>query len=162
MNRVLIVDDIPAMHEQYAYDLRRLGKYETLTACSGSQALEIVEHEQLDCMILDLEMPGMDGFEVLDALAKRGLDLPVIVYTATGNYKRCVRAVQLGAYGFIDKTESMERVVREIESAIERRRLASEVTWLRGLLGEDSPMIGESRVMQELRETIERVAPIPS
>ena len=73
--------------------------------------------EPVDCVILDLEMPGMDGFEVLRALERRGIEVPVIVYTGTGNYDRCIQAVRLGAYGFIDKAEPIERVVQEIELA---------------------------------------------
>ncbi len=162
MSLILIVDDIPAVCEQYAYDLKRLGGHETLTATNGTRGLELVEHEPVDCLILDLEMPGIDGFEVLKRLAKRDNDVPVIVYTGTGNYERCVRAVKLGAYSFIDKSEPMERVVREIENALEQSRLASEVHNLKSRLGEDSPIIGESRAMRKLKSAIARVAPIPS
>ena len=162
MGLILIVDDIPAMCEQYAYDLRRLGKHETLTANSGVQALEVIAREPVDGVILDLEMPGMDGFEVLRELAKRAVRVPVIVYTGTGNYQRCVRAVQLGAHSFIDKAEPMERVVREIEIALKQSRLTSEVKRLRRRLGDDQAMIGAAPAMQGLKESIARLAPIPS
>src|SRR5690606_15392578 len=62
--RILVVDDVPAMAEQYAYDLRRLGGYRTRIAAGGRQAMAALVEEDVDCMILDLEMPGMDGFEV--------------------------------------------------------------------------------------------------
>ena len=101
MSLVLIVDDVPAMREQYAYDLERLGNHQTRTASGGAEALQILESEPVDCVILDLEMPGVDGFEVLKTMQKRRLRTPVIVYTGTGNYERCVRAVKLGAYSFI-------------------------------------------------------------
>ncbi|HYU16207.1 MAG TPA: response regulator, partial [Candidatus Acidoferrum sp.] len=86
---VLVVDDVPAMAEQYAYDLERLGGYDTLVAVGGEQALDVVAREAPACLVLDLEMPGMDGFEVLRALERRGAEVPVIVYTGTGNYDRC-------------------------------------------------------------------------
>ena len=85
-----------------------------LTAPGGPQALDVVASTVVDCMILDLEMPGMDGFEVMRRLSQRGDEVPVIVYTGTGNYDRCIEAVRLGAYGFIDKAEPMERVVHEV------------------------------------------------
>jgi two-component system nitrogen regulation response regulator NtrX len=69
-------------------------------------------------------MPGLDGFGVLNELRRGGETTPVIVYTGTGNYERCVRAIKLGAYDFIDKSEPMERVVREIENAVERQAAA--------------------------------------
>ncbi len=162
MTLVLIVDDVPAMSEQYAYDLKRLGGFDTLTAADGRQALEVLEREPVDCMILDLEMPVLDGFGVLQALKQKKSDLPVIVYTGAGNFERCIQAVRLGAYGFIDKAEPVERVVAEVEKAIERRQLVAEVSGLKRRLGPDSPLVGGSSAIRKLQESIARVAPIPS
>ena len=128
---VLVVDDVPAMAEQYAYDLRRVGKYEAIVASGGDEALDLLGREAIDCVVLDLEMPGTDGFEVLRRLRQRGLEGPVIVYTGTGSYDRCVQAVRLGAYGFIDKAEPIERLVQEIENAVSRGRLVTELRTLR-------------------------------
>jgi DNA-binding NtrC family response regulator len=116
----------------------------------------------VDCVILDLEMPGRDGFGVLRAMRERGLDVPVVVYTGTGNYDRCVQAMRAGAYGFIDKGETVERVAREVESAIERRLLLAEVATLRTYAAEDSALLGDSPAMRRLKESLTRVAPIPS
>ncbi len=162
MTLILVVDDVAPMAQQYAYDLRRIGGYEVLIAGDGRQALEVLGGEAVDCILLDLEMPGMDGFEVLRALERRGSDVPVIVYTGTGNFDRCIQAVRLGAYGFIDKAEPMERVVQEIAGALERRRLRSEVTALRRQLGPETSLAGSSPAIVQLREAIARVAPIPS
>ena len=97
MTAVLVVDDVAALAEQYAYDLRRLGGYEVLTAGDGKRALDLLHASVVDCIILDLEMPGMDGFEVLRAREKQGSEVPVIVYPGTGNYERCIQAIRLGA-----------------------------------------------------------------
>jgi two-component system nitrogen regulation response regulator NtrX len=161
MTLVLVVDDVPALAQQYAYDLKRVGGYDVLTAASGAEGLEMATRSAVDCIILDLEMPGMDGFAVLRALDERGSEVPVIVYTGTGNYDRCIQAVRLGAYGFIDKSEPMERVVREVETVLERQRLRNEVASLRRQLGESS-LVGESPAIRRLRDGIARVAPIPS
>ncbi len=162
MTLVLVVDDVRAMAEQYAYDLKRIGGYEAGIAADGREALEALAAEAVDCVILDLEMPGVDGFEVLRTMKERGLDVPVIVYTGTGNYDRCAQAIRLGAYSFIDKAESMERVVQEVENAVGQRRLIQEVRELKSQLGTDTPLIGSSPVMHKLREAIGRLAPIPS
>jgi DNA-binding NtrC family response regulator len=162
MALVLIVDDVPAMAEQYAYDLRRLAGFETAVAPGGAEALEVLAREDVDCVILDLEMPGMDGFAVLRALHERGIDIPVIVYTGTGSFERCVQAMRLGAYTFIDKGDPVERVAREVESAVERRLLLAEVTTLRKYAGEESALLGASPAMQKLKDAIARVGPIPS
>jgi two-component system, NtrC family, nitrogen regulation response regulator NtrX len=162
MTHVLVVDDVPAMAGQYAYDLRRVGRYQTIVAASGDEALDILAREAIDCVVLDLEMPGVDGFEVLRRLQQRGIDTPVIVYTGTGSYDRCVQAVRLGAYGFVDKAEPIERVVQEIENAVSRGRLVSELRSLRSRFDRDTPLIGDSGPMRTLRDAIARVAPIPS
>ncbi len=161
MTLVLVVDDIAPLAQQYAYDLKRVGGYDVLTAPGGTDALEILGRSAVDCVILDLEMPGMDGFGVLRALEQQGSEVPVIVYTGTGSYDRCIEAIRLGAYGFIDKAEPMERVVREVETVLERKRLRAEVAALRRQLSETS-MVGDSAPVQRLREAIARVAPIPS
>ncbi len=162
MSLILVVDDVPALAQQYAYDLKRVGNYQTLVATGGREALDHIASEAVDCVILDLEMPGIDGFEVLRTLKKRGVEIPVIVYTGTGDFERCVKAIKLGASGFIDKAESMERVVREVENALERGKLQTEVETLRRDLGADTELIGSSEAMVSLKEQIVRVAKIPS
>ncbi|MBU1073121.1 sigma-54 dependent transcriptional regulator, partial [bacterium] len=162
MSRILVVDDNPAMREQYAYDLHRLGGHEIVTAADGTEALDLLAAEPFDCVVLDLEMPRTDGFAVLRGLQDMDIDVPVIVYTGTGNYQRCVQAVKLGAYGFVDKDEPTERVAQEIENALAHGRLAREVASLKRRLADDSALIGRSPVMTELKARIARVAPIPS
>ncbi|MEN8145048.1 MAG: sigma-54 dependent transcriptional regulator [Gemmatimonadota bacterium] len=162
MTRIMVVDDVAPMAEQYAYDLRRLGDFETRVVGDGRAALDALLDEAIDCVLLDLEMPGMDGFEVLRTIRERGQDVPVIVYTGTGDFDRCMQAVRLGASSFIDKSESMHRVVHEIRKALERGRLTLEVQELRALVDTGSPLIGDSRAMEELRAAIRRIAPVPS
>jgi two-component system nitrogen regulation response regulator NtrX len=162
MALVLIVDDVPALAEQYAYDLHRIGGHKTIVAGGGREALEAIAREPVDCVILDLEMPEIDGLEVLRTLKQEGLEIPVIVYTGTGNYDRCVEAIKLGAYGFIDKEESMERVAREVENTLERRMLKSEVVKLKHDLGTETPIIGSSQAIEKLKDQIVKVMGIPS
>jgi two-component system response regulator AtoC len=142
---VLVVDDVPAMAEQYAYDLKRVGKYNTIVAAGGEQALDILARDPVDCLVLDLEMPGIDGFEVLRRLQQRSIDTPVIVYTGTGSYDRCVQAVRLGAYGFVDKAEPIERVVQEIENAVSRGRMVRELRSLQSRLDAETSLVGPAR-----------------
>ncbi len=160
--QVLVVDDVPAMAEQYAYDLKRVGKYNPMIARSGDEALDILGREPIDCVVLDLEMPGTNGFDVLRGLRQLGIDTPVIVYTGAGSYDRCIQAVRLGAYGFVDKAEPIERVVQEIENAVSRGRMAKELRSLKSRLDSGSSLSGDSVPMRTLRAAIARVAPIPS
>jgi DNA-binding NtrC family response regulator len=162
MTVVLVVDDVPAMAEQYAYDLKRVGKFDALVAGGGEEALEMLAREPIDCVVLDLEMPGTDGFAVLRSLQQRGIETPVIVYTGAGSYDRCVQAVRLGAYGFVDKAEPIERVVQEIENAVSRGRMARELRTLRSRFDGETSLIGDSAPMRALRSAIARLGPIPS
>ena len=120
---VLIVDDVRPLAEQYAYDLRRLGGFRTRVASGGAQGLEILTREAIDCVILDLDMPGLDGFDVLREVQHREIDVPVIVCTGTDGLDRRVEAGRLGAYSFIDKAERMERVVHEVRLALRQNHL---------------------------------------
>ncbi|HVH68188.1 MAG TPA: sigma-54 dependent transcriptional regulator [Gemmatimonadales bacterium] len=162
MTAVLVVDDVAAMAQQYAYDLKRVGGYEPLVAHSGREALDLLEREAVDCVILDLEMPGMDGFDVLRAMTRSGSRVPVIVYTGTGNYDRCAQAIRLGALSFIDKAEPMERVVQEVEHALERQRLAGRVAALQARVDAAASLVGASRAMRQLTDAIGRLGKIPS
>ncbi|MEO8226412.1 MAG: sigma-54 dependent transcriptional regulator [Gemmatimonadota bacterium] len=161
MTVVLVVDDVRPMADQYAYDLRRVGGFDVEVAEGGAEAIARLGGDPVDCVVLDLEMPGVDGFEVLRTLERKGIETPVVVYTGTGNFDRCVQAIRLGAYGFVDKAEPMERVVQEIRSAVERRRLRLEVSTLQRRLGESS-LAGRSQAIERLRDTIARIAPVPS
>ena len=159
---VLIIDDVRPLAEQYAYDLERLGSFRTRVASGGAEGLEILTREVIDCVILDLEMPGLDGFDVLRAMQHREIDAPVIVYTGTGSFDRCVEAVRLGAFSFIDKAESMERVVHEVRLALRQNDLRQRLEELEERVAPASPLVGESAPMQELRAAIARLADIPS
>ena len=162
MSLILIIDDIAAMRDQYAYDLKRLGGFATITAAGGSEGLARIAADAPDCVILDLEMPGVDGFEVLATLKRQQNQVPIIVYTGTGSYDRCVRATKLGAYSFIAKDEPLERVVREVENALAWAELRREVRRYRRQSGDDSPLVGTSRAAVAMKEQIDRLAGIPS
>jgi two-component system, NtrC family, nitrogen regulation response regulator NtrX len=162
MSTILVCDDNVAVAEQYAYDLRRLGHHDVFVAGSGPAALDALSRDAIDCLVLDLEMPGMDGFGVLQALHERKSPVPVIVYTGTGSYDRCVDAIRRGAVAFVDKAEPVERVAREIAMAIEYRRLQDEIAMLRRYADDESALLGASPAMRALKDAIGRVAPIPS
>lgn len=160
--KVLVIDDVSPMAEQYAFDLERLGGFRTEVAVGGAAGLAALATDTFDCVILDLEMPGKDGFDVLRAMDHHDIRVPVIVYTGTGSYDRCVEAVRLGAFSFIDKAEPMDRVVQEVRLALGHRSLLAQVEDLEGRIEEASPLLGQSEAMQGLRERIDVLADIPS
>jgi two-component system, NtrC family, nitrogen regulation response regulator NtrX len=160
MSRILIVDDVEAMRRQYAYDLERLGGYDIEEATGGAEALVVLKDQPFDLVLLDLEMPAVDGFEVLRTIRHQGLAIPVIVYTGTGNIDRCVKAMKLGAWSFIEKGDDFQRVLIEIEKALTAASRQRELTRVRR--SSSVEMIGEGSAMTELKGQIARLAPIPS
>ena len=158
---VFVVDD-EAPVRKALFRLLNSAAIEVAVFASPAEFLAARDPAAPGCLLLDLEMPGTDGFEVLRRLQQRGIDTPVIVYTGTGSYDRCVQAVRLGAYGFVDKAEPIERVVQEIENAISRGRLVRELRTLRSRFDGETSLIGSSPPMRSLGEAIARVAPIPS
>ncbi len=164
MSTILVVDDMKTIREQYAYDIKRKTDFQVLTAANGREALKSLEDEPIDLVILDLEMPVMDGLEMLESMKDdHSEEVPVIVYTAQGNFQRCVRAVKLGAYNFFDKNEvKLDQLIQIIENALERRRLTLENKDLRRVAGKDSPIVGISKPIQTLHNQIKKIAQVPS
>jgi len=92
----------------------------------------------------------------------QGIDVPVIVYTGTGSFDRCVEAVRLGAFSFVDKAEPMERVVQEVRLALRQTDLRERLQDAEGRSARPATLIGESGPMADLRASIGRLADIPS
>lgn len=165
MSTILLVDDVKTIREQFAYDLERKSGLEVISAANGREALDLLaDSNDIDVIILDLEMPVMNGIEMLEAMAKDGPeDVPVIVYTARGDFGSCVKAVQLGAYNFFAKDEvNLGQLVKSIQNALEQRQLALENRALRRAAGQDSPIVGASLAVNDLRNHIKKVSAVPS
>jgi len=129
---VLVVDDDPIQRRILEEVVGRDG-YRVLSADSGSTAIDLLagtSGKDVACMILDLVMPGMDGMEVLEAIAPTHSDLPVIVLTAHGGVETVVKAMRAGADDFVIKPVSPERLHVSIRNALKITALAGEVNRL--------------------------------
>jgi two-component system KDP operon response regulator KdpE len=114
--RVLVVDDHPKVLRFIEIDLKIRG-FEVVTTTSGNQALELVKSAKPDIMLLDIVMPGMDGFEVLRKL-RDFTQLPVIAFSASpGNYHQAMR---LGANDFVPKPFQPDEMASKIEALLAR------------------------------------------
>lgn len=164
MATILLVDDIPFMRDTFAYEIKRKSDFEVITAANGKEAVDLLGREDIDVVILDLEMPVMNGIETLDTMKKDGFeDIPVIVYTSKGSFQSCVQAVQLGAFNFFDKEEvKMEQLIRVVENALDHRRNTMEIKKLRRAVGHDSALVGASLATENLRSKIAKIAMVPS
>ena len=125
---VLIVDDDPVQRRLLEAMVQRLG-YRALTAEGGDAALALLANgaNGVDCMILDLVMPDLDGLGVLARLREQNIDVPVIVQTAHGGIDNVVSAMRAGAADFVVKPAGPERLQVSLANALASRRLAGEL-----------------------------------
>ncbi|MCK5733518.1 MAG: sigma-54-dependent Fis family transcriptional regulator, partial [Candidatus Latescibacteria bacterium] len=154
--RILIVDDEKDIVASLGGLLRDEG-YEVVSAPDGEEGLK--KTVGVDLVLLDLMLPGMDGLEVLRRIKAREEGLPVVMMSGQGTVAVAVEAVQAGAYDFMEKPLSGEKVLVTVENALERRRLQQENKTLRARLGEELKLIGQSPQMAVLSDQIGRVAP---
>ena len=160
MDTILIVDD----ERNYLVVLEALlapEGYETLTAENAQEALRIVREADLDLVITDMKMPGMNGMDLLEACKKEKPELPVIMMTAYGTIEMAVEAMKKHAYDYIAKPFQNEQLKLTVRKALETQRLVKENRRLSKALSDrfkHGNMIGKSRPMQKIYDMIERVA----
>jgi DNA-binding NtrC family response regulator len=158
MATLIVADDDPAIRKIVRERLQAAG-HVVEAAGDGRAALELVEKVVPDLLLLDLQMPEVDGFEVLDALSKRPGSPMVIVITAHGSIEAAVRAMKAGAHDFISKPFEAAHLEQVVEKALETGRLRRDVTTLRGEVETRHRLVvGESPRMREVVELAERAA----
>lgn len=156
--RVLIVDDDASSQRLLAVRLRALG-CEVMTAGDGGKALPLIQKELPALMLLDLEMPGMGGLEVLRALRSNGLELSVIVITAHSTIENAVEAIKEGAYDFIPKPIDPEHLEIVVRKALEQQRLKKGVEILAEEVGERYHLVaGKSATTQQAVDSAKKAA----
>ena len=156
--RVLIVDDDAASRDLLETRLAAL-KCDVAMAADGREALVAIRRETPSLMLLDLQMPGMDGMEVLQALRRDRIDIPVIVITAHGSIESAVAAMKDGAYDFILKPFDPKHLEIVVRKALERENLKREVALLTEEVDKRYHLVvGKSPKMREAVETAKKAA----
>ena len=160
---ILIVDDEPDICELVSGILQDEG-YSTRTARDGDDALNAIKTRRPNLLFLDIWLQGsrLDGLQILDAAKDQYPDLPVVMISGHGNIETAVAAIKRGAYDFIEKPFKADRLVLVADRALENSRLKREVKELKALAPLPSALIGKSPAMNQLRQTIEKVAPTNS
>ncbi|HEX8169817.1 MAG TPA: sigma-54 dependent transcriptional regulator [Thermoanaerobaculia bacterium] len=159
MAKILIIDDEPSIRTTLSGILEDEGHRTTLCE-SGEEGLAQFARDEFDAVLLDLWLPGIDGLAVLERLRTAGAP-PVIMISGHGNVETAVRATRLGAYDFLEKPLSLERVLLTLNHALSDRRLREQVRDLKRLTLEEL-LIGESEPMQKLEQQIRSAAPTSS
>jgi len=154
--RVLVVDDEKGIRQTLSEILADEG-YAVEAVATGSEGLERIANGEFDLVFLDVWLDGRDGLSVLAELGEATERLPVVMISGHANVETAVRAVKSGAYDFLEKPLSLERVVLTAAKAIEHGDLRREVARFREKVSREEALLGSSPAMARLREEIARV-----
>lgn len=159
--KILIIDD-----EQYILDslsdvIEDEG-YICLTANNGFDGIRIVETENPDIILLDIWMEDIDGIEVLKRIKSSFPMIPIIMISGHGTIETAVQTTKLGAFDFIEKPLSLEKVLIMIKNALNYRKVQEENIYLKTTFMKDEIILGNSAPIKKLLEDIDKVAPTNS
>jgi two-component system nitrogen regulation response regulator NtrX len=158
---ILIVDDEPSIVQSLSGLLTDEG-FEVTTAGNGYEALQQIESNSPDLVLLDIWMPGIDGLETLQEIKKSHPHTQVIMVTGHGTIETAVKATKFGAFDFIEKPLSIDKVIVAINNALNFRRLEEENRYLRKKTIEKHSITGSSEPVKALMKNITTVAPTDS
>jgi len=161
MDTILIVDDEKNYPLILGAVLQEEG-YETLTANSGQEALDILAQSDVDLVLTDMKMPKMDGMALLERIKAVDAELPVIMMTAYGTVEKAVEAMQKGAYSYLLKPFDNQQLVLYVNKAIDMHRVVKENRLLRSAVATRysfGNLVAKSKAMLNIFDTIHKVAP---
>ena len=158
-SKILVVDDEHLIRWSLEQNLKKQG-YEVVTAGSGEDALRLVREEQPDLVLLDIQLPGISGIDVLEKIKDHDDDIIVIMVTANSGLENAVNAMRLGAYDYVSKPFNLDELSIVVKKALETSDLKQEVVRLRTETKKNGPpnIIGESRQIKYLMEVLDKVA----
>src|SRR6202162_700002 len=155
---LLVVDDEAGIRESLSSILADEG-YDVESAASAEEALERAAAGDIEVVLLDVWLPGIDGLEALSRLQATARPPAVIMISGHGTIETAVRATKLGAFDFIEKPLSLEKIIVLVRNAIQQRRLQEENQLLRSELGHRYQVVGDSVPMKAMRQQIAVTAP---
>jgi len=158
--KILIIDDEPTLRESLEFALAASG-YEVFAARTGEEGLALLSAVNLDLILLDHWLPGINGDQVLSAVKETHPDLPVIIMTAQGSVELAVSLMKMGAFDFLVKPFELDQIEALVAKGLERARLKREVEWLRAQYQEKfraGGIIGTSVEMKEILRLAEKIA----
>ena len=158
MNTVLIIDDEPGIRSVLT-DILEDEKYTVLSAGDGFEGLSILKEKTVDVVFLDIWLPNMGGIDVLKKIKTEYPETEVIVISGHANIDIAVKAVKLGAFDFLEKPLSLEKIITVTANAIKLESLKKENTYLKDSLFMEDRIIGESVGMKKIWERIHQSAP---
>jgi two-component system nitrogen regulation response regulator NtrX len=156
--RILVIDDDAEIRKSFKMTLEYAG-YDVTLAATGDEGVKLAEQEAPDLVFCDIKMPGMDGLEVLQKLQHLKDVMPVVVITGNADIQNAVEATRLGAFDFIEKPVSSERMLVSVRNAVDTRRLKTENKSYRRDAEKKYQIIGDSPALAAVRGAIQKAAP---
>lgn len=156
--KILIVDDERNVRSSLSSVLTDEG-HQVDAVESGEAALEVLDNCDYDVVLLDIWLPGMDGLEVLDQIPRDQDGPEVVMISGHGSIDSAVKATKLGAFDFIEKPLSLDRVLLVVSNAVRHRALSRENLRLRAEVSHGVDIVGESAGISALRDQVDRAAP---
>jgi two-component system nitrogen regulation response regulator NtrX len=156
--RVLVIDDDVEIRKSFKMTLEYAG-YEVILAATGEEGVKLVEQEAPDLVFCDIKMPGMDGLDVLQKLHHLREVMPIVVVTGNADIQNAVEATRLGAFDFIEKPVSSERLLVSVRNAVDTRRLKTENKSYRKDAEKKYQIVGDSPSLAAVRGAIQKAAP---
>ncbi len=157
MSTILVIDDEPGIRT-ILQEILEDEKYKVITAEDGIEGLRSIEEEIIDLVILDVWLPNKGGIDVLEEIKEKHPDIEVIIISGHGSIDMAVKAVKLGAFDFLEKPLSLERVVTLVKNALTIEDLKRQNKALKDSLFIEDEMIGNSFEMEKVRGLIEQSA----
>ena len=157
-SKILIIDDEKTIRNTLR-EILEYEKYVVDEAKDGEEAYKMLINEKFDVALCDIKMPKMDGIELLDKAVKSGIDTQFIMISAHGTIETAVEATKMGAYDFIQKPPDLNRLLVTVRNALDKSNLVSETKVLKKKVTRKYDIIGDSKTIKEVLETIDKVAP---
>lgn len=155
--KILITDDEKSIRNALR-EILEFENYSVIEAENGEQALQAIEKENPDLVMLDIKMRGMDGIEVLEKIKESKPELPVIMISGHGNIKIAVEATKIGAFDFLEKPPDLNRLLVSIRNGLKSSELIKENRQIRTELHGNTDIIGNSPAIVNIKKLIEKVA----
>src|SRR4051794_33773191 len=158
MASILIIDDEKAIRKTLSEILSYEG-YKIEEAADGEEGLKKFTSTTYDVVLCDIKMPKMDGIEFLEKARMINADVPIVVISGHGNIETAVEAVKKGAFDYISKPPDLNRMLITLRNALDKQTLVTETKVLKRKVGKVQEMIGNSKPIEKIKDTIEKVAP---
>lgn len=157
MKSILVIDD----EKEICESIKMILEYEDYSVdytTDSTKGLQKIEYGSFDTLLLDIQMPGKTGFEVLSWLREKNYDLKVIMISAHGSIENAIRATKLGAFDFLEKPIDREKLLISVRNAVEQSNLLKENKKLKDELTSNEIIIGKSPAILNIMDTIARVS----